>query len=214
MATLALVFATVVPTAAGADGDTIEIAIDSGRIQAGRHVVWAREGTTVPLVTATVPAALVGRECVGTYVDTNNDSIHLGNVIVVRSGGVSARFTGVEDLPGVVNNTASRPITLGSVVSIDLIMGPDEIFSAEASVVIACTESSPTTTTTTTTTTSSSTTTTTGPVVTTTSTGPPSSAPPTTSIAPATTTTVSTQILGLQEAIPAVAQPGTPSFTG
>ncbi len=219
MATAALVFAAVVPTAAGAESETMEI--DSGRIQTGRHVVWAREGTVVVLARESVPASLVGRECVGTYVDTNNDSIHPGNDIVVRSGGESARFTSVEDRPGVVNNTASRPVTLGSTVSIELIMGPDEIFSAEASVEIACEVTTTPTTQPPTptqplpvTTLPPPSSTVTTPVAPSTTLGPPPSVAPTTSLPAATTSTVPTQILGIQQANPAVAQTGTPSFTG
>ena len=226
MASVALAFAAVVPSAAGAEAETIEIVIDSGRIQTGRHVVWAREGTVVLLARVSVPSSLVGRECVGTYVDTNNDSIHPGNDIVVRSGGDSVRFTGVEDRPGVVNNTASGPITLGSDVSIELIMGPDEIFSAEASVEVECVV---TTTPTTEVPTSTQAPPTTQPSTPTPPTEPPpattvppsttmvtpaSVAPTTTASPPTTTSTVAASVLGIRQANPAVAQTGTPSFTG
>jgi hypothetical protein len=140
---------------------------------------------------ATVPAELVGTSCGVSTRAENNDSVHPGNDVVVSSGTDSVTLVDVEGSSGKVT-TASSPLTLGTEVTITLIMGSDGVFSggAAAFVVVDCT---PPTTTTTTSSTSTTTTTTSSTTTTPASTSSTTTLVSTTTIeGPTTTTFVST----------------------
>ena len=225
--------AVVNATTAGADAERIEINIDSRTVQPGRNVVWAPEGTVVRLATYNVPEHLQGRQCPGAWVDQNNSSIHPGNDIVVSTNGQAFRVENVENQPGELRVEVGT-VTLGPTITVDLEMGPDEIFSATAMVVIECpalpptttTEAPTTTTEAPTTTTEAPTTTTEAPTTTTESPGttvapttvPPTTAPPTTAptttAPPAPSSSVETEVGGAQESNPAQAQDEQPDYAG
>ena len=225
--------AVVNATTAGAEPERIEITIDSRTVQPGRNVVWAPEGSVVRLATYNVPEHLQGRQCPGAWVDQNNESIHPDNDIVVTTGGATFRVENVEDEAGALRVEVGNPV-LGPTITVDLEMGPDEIFSATAVVVVECPDVPPPTTTAPPTTTEPPTTTappasteaptTTAPATTAPpTTAPPATAPPTTpppTTAPPTTapptpsSSVETEVGGVQESNPAQAQDEQPDYTG
>lgn len=125
---------------------------------------------------------LAGLECEVKATAQNQDSVHLGNNLLVKSNGSAVVLEGVEDSANAVIE-AEGTLVLGEEVVVVLVMGPDEVFSAGITVLIDCAETTTTTTSTTTSTTSttstSSTTSTTSSTSTTTSTLPPETVPTT-----------------------------------
>lgn len=184
VALIGVALAFAIPGAGAQDAGRVEIPLGT--------VVYSAPGVATVLGAATVPAELVGTSCGVSTRAENNDSVHPGNDVVVSSGTDSVTLVDVEGSSGKVT-TASSPLTLGTDVTITLIMGSDGVFSggAAAFVVVDCTP--PTTTTTTTSSTSTTTSSTTTTPASTISTSSTTTLVSTTTIeGPTTTTFVST----------------------
>lgn len=128
-----------------------------------RTIVKAPEGSQEVLSTEQVPPELVREMCSVRAESDNNSSVHPGNNLVVESNGDEVVLADVEREPNAMT-VAEGTLTLGEQVTVTLVMGPDELFSAGLTVRIVCVEEEPTTTTSeaTTTTTEEPTTTTVG----------------------------------------------------
>ncbi|MCP3856027.1 MAG: hypothetical protein GY698_15020, partial [Actinomycetia bacterium] len=176
-------------------------------------VVQADAGEVVQLVSVPVDHELVGATCSWDFHATNQESVHLGNDLILSTGGTDTVVAGVEDAPDQVLDVAGS-VQLGETVTVSLRMGPDQVFSAGLSVEVVCeghvgpSTASTTAAPTTTTTAAPATTTTAAPATTTTA------APATTTTTPAPTTTapgVETEVAGKVEtaepAAPAAAAP-------
>ncbi len=127
------------PTVAAADGLSLPV----------ETVIRAGEGSVIELGRITVDTGLAGPLCTWSASVMNQESVHPGNNIVVRSGETELLLAGVEDAElKVTSNTGS--VYLADEVVVELIMGPDEVFSGGLELTIdytSCQE--PTTTTTT-----------------------------------------------------------------
>lgn len=138
----------------------------------------------------------------------NNPSVHVGNDLIVSSGGGSVVVSDVESEPGVVKH-ADGTLTLGDTVVVSLRLGPPDegrpnsIFSGGLTVDITCVPVETTTSTT-------------QPTTTTVTTPPTSGAVTTTTTAPSTSTSVlgtSTTTLPATTSVPPVSGSTLP-FTG
>ena len=138
LAAAVVAFALVVPNARATTlGFEIIIPIDT--------VETGDEDSEIPLASVNVPVEFVGQECDVSAVSRNQGSVHPGNDLVVASGGSSVLLPDVEGVPGGTVE-ANEKLVLGSTVTVTLIMGPDEFFSAGIDVIVDCTPP-PTTTT-------------------------------------------------------------------
>lgn len=173
---LAMSFATGVAAAAQ---DSLIVPLDT--------VVRAPAGSSTVLAEIAVDSDLVGLECTIEASAINQSSVHPGNDIVVSTGTSSVTLRDVEGEPS-KSTTADGTVILGPAITLTLIMGPDGVFSAGASVQFTCAPPTTTTTSTTSTTTTSTTTTTTTSTTTTATTVPTSVAPTTATTVPTTTT--------------------------
>lgn len=128
------------PIRAGAQDVSIEIPLNT--------VVRGEEGSEHVLASEEVPADLVGSECSVTAVATNQRSVHPGNDLVVSSSGDQVVL---EDVEGEAfgERTAEGSLTLGTELTVTLILGPDGRFSAGIDVEVLCPGPETTTTTTT-----------------------------------------------------------------
>ncbi|MCP4962867.1 MAG: hypothetical protein GY925_26825 [Actinomycetia bacterium] len=158
-------------------------------------VVRADPGTEVVVRVSAVDDEFVGATCSLSIVAQNQESVHPGNNLVVRSGDSFAVLVDVESEPGQVTNTIAPEIELGDEIVVSLVMGSDGVFSGGFNVAFTCPTvgdngGAPQTSAATTT----SSTTSTVPVTTSTTT-----ATSTTSTTTATSTTTSTTIRGAVE---------------
>lgn len=108
-------------------------------------VVEAEEGSTTQLGTAQVPPDFADHVCEVRAHAENQRSIHPGNDIVVSSGNSQVLLPDVEAEPGQVIDTDDM-LELGEVITVSLLMGPDEVFSAGIEVIVECFEEETTTT--------------------------------------------------------------------
>ena len=125
---------------AGAEPDfEIEIPIDT--------VVRSDAGDVVLLTDppVEVPNELVGRVCVVVAQSENQSSVHPDNHLLIETGDSMVLIEDVESEPGATVN-ASGSVVLGEHISISLIMGPDEVFSAGIFVRVDCAPGATTTT--------------------------------------------------------------------
>jgi hypothetical protein len=111
-------------------------------------VVFAPEGSTTVLATELVATEFLGQICTVAARSENQDSIHVGNDLIVESGGSMVVVENVEGGVGSVVN-AEGDIELGSEIVVSLLMGPDAVFSAGIVVHVDCTAVLATSTTTT-----------------------------------------------------------------
>jgi len=169
-------------------------------------VIFADPFSTHVLGSAGVPDEFVGGVCDVTFGSNNNESVHIGNDLVVESA-TSVTLPDAEGSPGKIT-TAEDQIVLGETATVTLFMGEEGIWSARSAVVYDCFAPVPPTTTTT-----EAPTTTTEAPVTTTSTGASPTTPPSSSTPPPTTTSTAVSPTP-PPAPPATAAPGNPSFTG
>lgn len=185
VALIGVALAFAIPGAGAQDAGRVEIPLGT--------VVYSAPGVATVLGAATVPAELVGTSCGVSTRAENNDSVHPGNDVVVSSGTDSVTLVDVEGSSGKVT-TASSPLTLGTEVTITLIMGSDGVFSggAAAFVVVDCTPPTTTTTTTTSSTSTTTSSTTTTPASTSSTSSTTTLVSTTTIEGPTTTTFVST----------------------
>jgi hypothetical protein len=154
-------------------------------------VVRGPEGSEHLLATQDVPDALRGHSCSVRAVSHNQHSAHPDNDLVVASNGVAAVLRDVERAPFALT-VATGPLTLGPEVSVTLVMGPDEVFSAGIVVELRCRAVETTTTTrpeTSTTDTTAPDTTTTVPATTTSTSSPTTTDTPSTTVPEETSTT-------------------------
>jgi predicted extracellular nuclease len=136
----------------------------------------------------------VGCEAAVSATAHNNESIHIGNDLIVASGGNQVVLADVESAVGKVTN-ANGTLVLGDTITVTLVLGqadegrPRSVFSAGMTVTVSCIPDETTTTTTLpeTTTTVPETTTTTEAVTTTTTTLPETT---TTTVPPFTSSSV------------------------
>jgi hypothetical protein len=126
--------------------DVIVIPIDT--------VVFGPAGSVTSIASAPVPEEFQGSDCTANVRLGNQESVHLGNDLIVESGGSSAVVEDVESEPFGTTG-ATVPLTLGETVDVSLRFGADGIWSPAASVIgIDCpvpaapptTEPAPTTT--------------------------------------------------------------------
>jgi hypothetical protein len=112
------------------------------------EVVIADPGEREVLHVESVADALVGQTCSVTATGNDNESVHPGNNIEIVSGNTVTLF-GVED---VVNKTttADGVLTLTDTITVTLIMGQDEVYSAALSLHLTCGATTTSTTTSTT----------------------------------------------------------------
>lgn len=109
-------------------------------------VVEASEGTETDLATADVPAEFADHFCMVTAHAQNQESVHPGNDLLVRSGTSQVVLADVESEPGGIIEAAEL-LELGDVIAVSLIMGPDGVFSAGIEVTVECVPDESTTTT-------------------------------------------------------------------
>jgi LPXTG-motif cell wall-anchored protein len=154
VAAVATVVVIAGPASAQDEPPIIEIPVDT--------VAEGAPGTEEQLATVDVDEADVGQQCSVVADGTNNESVHPGTNLIVRSGDSEVVVPDVEREPGAVT-PATGTLVLGTEVTVSVQFGPDEVFSGGLVVTVDCTQ----TTTTSTTTPSESTTTTEGASITT-----------------------------------------------
>lgn len=101
-------------------------------------VTTGTEGAVVVLARLTVPAELVGHECLAVYAGENNSSVHPGTDLLVTSADATIELNDVEDTPGAVTSS-SETFLLDTVVTVAVRLGPDGISSLGATLDITCT---------------------------------------------------------------------------
>ena len=149
-------------------------------------VVRGAEGESFLLAEAPTGAD-AGCEAVVSATAHNNESIHIGNDLIVASGGNQVVLSDVESANGKVT-TANGTLVLGDTITVTLVLGqadegrPRSVFSGGMTVTVSCTPDE------TTTTTAPETTTTTEAITTTTSTTLPETT--TTTVPPVTSSSV------------------------
>lgn len=169
----------VAPMAGGQEGVAIEVPLDT--------IVRGDPGSEHLLGSAQVPAELQGVTCPVAAIAENQSSVHPGNDLLVATDGDSIVLRDVERAPG-VTTVAEEELTLGSTLTVTLVLGEDGVFSAGMVVKFCDIPVTTTTTTLETTTTTLDTTTTTR--ATTTTTGATTTLPPTTTVETTTPVTV------------------------
>ncbi|MEZ5245032.1 MAG: hypothetical protein R2707_08055 [Acidimicrobiales bacterium] len=179
---LGALFVLLLAIPAGAN-ELISIPID--------EVIYGREGDEILVGGADVPAELVGVSCEMTGETVNQESVHVGNDLVIRLGDQTRVLANFEDERD-IRYTFSEIAELPERIDVFVRLGPDGVSSGGFLISIECEIEPPTTTSTTTTTTSTSTTTTTtttvGPTSTSTTTSTTTTAPSSTTLEPTTTT--------------------------
>lgn len=119
--------------ASAAEGYLVDIPIDT--------VVRAPEDSKTLLATVDVPAEFQGQMCVASAA-SNNDSIHPDNDLLVESGSDSVVIPDVERTDQQITIPGEGSLTLGSQLTVSLLMGPDKVFSAGITVTVDCEPSS------------------------------------------------------------------------
>ena len=114
---------------ASAQATVIEIPIDT--------VVRGTAGSEHLLVTAPVDPADVGQECNVVVEGQNNESVHLGTDLIVRSGTSEVVASDVERAPNAVTE-ATGTLVLGPDVTVSVRLGPDGVFSGGLVVTAEC----------------------------------------------------------------------------
>lgn len=102
----------------------------------------AAEGSVTELATEPVPEGFADHLCEVRAHSENQHSVHPGNNILVESGTSQVILPDVEAEPGKVIDSDDM-LELGETITVSLIMGPDEIFSAGIDVVVECHEEEP-----------------------------------------------------------------------
>lgn len=125
------------------------------------RVARGAPGSEQLLVSEPVDKNDVGQLCEVTLTGGNGPSVHLGNDLVLRSGGGSVVLPDFEQTSGEVSSVTGQ-LTLGTTLDVYVQFGPDGVTSTGVTVETDCTPP-PTVTTSSTSTTSSSTTTTVPP---------------------------------------------------
>ena len=128
--TMALAIFALAPTVLATHGN-FEISIPITTI------VRAPEGSETILASVDVDDGLVGELCAVSAVSENPDSVHPNNDLVVSTGRTAVLLPDVESQPnGMV--VANGILELGPQITVTLVMGPDEVFSAGIAVSVEC----------------------------------------------------------------------------
>ena len=128
--TMALAIFALAPTVLATHGN-FEISIPITTI------VRAPEGSETILASVDVDDGLVGELCAVSAVSENPDSVHPNNDLVVSTGRTAVLLPDVESQPnGMV--VANGILELGAQITVTLVMGPDEVFSAGIAVSVEC----------------------------------------------------------------------------
>lgn len=103
------------------------------------HEVYAKgdAGSSVAMGSADVPDELVGRSCNVVATVNNQESVHVGNTLVVSSGDSSVSMAGIEDVADAVT-TEGGTITLGDTVTAAVVLGSDGATSLGSSLTVTC----------------------------------------------------------------------------
>lgn len=109
-------------------------------------IVEATQGSTTQLATAEVPEDFANHLCQVRAHAQNQESTHPDNDLLVESGDSQVLLADVEAEPNQVID-AEQDLELGEVITVSLIMGPDEVFSAGIEVQVECLPAETTTTT-------------------------------------------------------------------
>jgi hypothetical protein len=136
---VAVAMVLLLATSALASHASVEISISLDT------VVRDAEGSVTELGRADVPEGFAGHQCEVRVHTQNQNSVHPGNDIVVKSGASQVLLPDVEGEPGKVIDSDSL-LELGDVITVSLIMGPDGVFSAGSQVVVECVAEETTTT--------------------------------------------------------------------
>lgn len=99
-------------------------------------VVVAEPGSSVELGRTAVDTTLAGPDCTWTASAQNQESVHFGNNIVIRSGGRELTLGGVEDTPHKVTSSSGSAYLTQEIVAV-LQMGPDGVFSGGINLTIS-----------------------------------------------------------------------------
>ena len=94
------------------------------------------------LATQAVDPADQGKSCDVTVMGINQESVHPGNNLVISSNGSSVTAFDVEREANAITETAGT-LVLGPVVTVELFLGPDHVFSAGLNVSIDCIQVGP-----------------------------------------------------------------------
>lgn len=172
---LSLLLTVSLALGAGGQAVTVEVPLDT--------VVYGPEGSSHLLGSADVPQELQGLECEVAAIAQNQESVHPNNDLIVSSNDDQIVLADVEREAG-VHTVADELLTLGSEITVTLVLGSDGVFSA--GIMVKLCDIPELTTTTTTTTIASSTTT---PPTTSPSTTVPLESTTTVMVAPSTTST-------------------------
>jgi LPXTG-motif cell wall-anchored protein len=105
----------------------------------------AAEGEVVEVFSEDVPEAKQGLVCSGEAVAENNSSVHPNNDLVLKTGTTEATMLNVEAEEGKVT-PLSGTVTLGTEIIVDLVMGPEGVFSGAIVITLDCEEPPPATT--------------------------------------------------------------------
>ncbi|MEZ5282533.1 MAG: hypothetical protein R2770_18905 [Acidimicrobiales bacterium] len=100
-------------------------------------VVRTEPGVETVLASMPIDASLVGAKCDVTIDAHNQESVHPGNDLVVRSGESSALLANVEGQSGADTGTSAQ-LVLGESLSVSLIMGSDGVFSGGFDLTFDC----------------------------------------------------------------------------
>jgi hypothetical protein len=109
--------------------DDIVISID--------NIVEGEEGDVIQVASETVDPELVGATCAAELTDTNNESTHPNNDLIITSGEWTAT---VEDVETEANSSTTIPgeITLGETVVVEIRLGPDGVSSGGFALTFDC----------------------------------------------------------------------------
>lgn len=122
-------------------------AAENFNVELDKQIIRGAAGQSFDLGTFPTPDALVGDTCTVEAIGNNNESVHIGNDIMVTSAN-TVTLMGVEDASG-KDTFADGPLTLSETVTFTLVLGDDAVYSAEFLVTFDCPDVEETTTTTT-----------------------------------------------------------------
>lgn len=103
-----------------ADASDISIPFDD--------LVFGQPGSTVTIASADVSAEMVGRTCHLVVVAENQSSVHIGNDLIVSTGGSQAVIFGVEDTPN-GGTSETYEMVVGPTILVQLRIGQDGMSS-------------------------------------------------------------------------------------
>lgn len=127
---VALLAVVVGVVAAPASAQTVEIPLSD-------VVISGPEGSVTQIGSATVEPDLVGRTCSVLATVKNQSSVHVGNTLIVASGGGQVTVAGIEDEADGITAQGGT-LTLGSTIEVSVMFGPDGFSSLGSSLTVTC----------------------------------------------------------------------------